>query len=285
MWKRLLTVAKGMVVRWTTSRATVFAAAVAFYTLMSLAPTLVFATTAATRWLGREESRNTAIHWLEQAVGPESAEVARSVLESDSFSRYTEQTVLATIPSALLLLLGASGVFVQLRMALNLIFESRAHGASSALLSWLRGRLISLVGAVLGGLLLLGSLLSTVALQAANTFLSGLWGGTEQFWAALSWPLSVVLLTAVFWVTYYALPSARPAKRWLLVGAVTATIGFEVGRWLLSIYLSKSLIMTAYGPASSLVAFLVWVYYTTNVFLLGAVVAQSLAQPHDAEPS
>ena len=266
---------RGLVI-WAESNVASAAAAVAFYAVLSLAPTLVFATAAATHWLGKENSRELAVQRVSAWVGPESGDLTRSVLESDWYGGFSKQSNVATWASAVLLLFGASGVFVQLRIALNQVFSHPPAPFRAALRSWAVGRAITTASAIVGGLLLLLSLFASVLLRTATKPLSSTLGVPEWFWKLLSIPASLVMVYAIVFLLFTVLPATRPPRRPRLLGAAVSTVGFELGRWVFGAYVGHSLIASAYGPASSLVAFLLWVFYTTNIVLLGSVVAQAI---------
>ncbi|MEM8864541.1 MAG: YihY/virulence factor BrkB family protein [Planctomycetota bacterium] len=260
---------------WTDRQVAASAAAIAFFAVLSLAPMLVFATAAATQWLGEEASRELTIERLQQFAGPESAELARSVLDSPSYDRFAKQSLLTSVPSAVLLLYGASGVFAQLRRALSQIFGKRASNRQVAI-AWLIGRLIAAAGAIVGGLLFLVSLVVPLVLQTASGWLSETLGVGETIWSYASWATTLAVVFVVFLSLFAGLTRQRPPLHLLAIGAAASTIGFELGRWAFGAYVTHSFIATAYGPASSLVAFLLWMFYSANVVLFGAVVAQAL---------
>lgn len=263
------------------------AAAVAFYTLLSLAPLLVFATAAATAFLSREEAQGLAKTQLADTIGPGAAEVAGTVFSSEQFAR---GGVAATTASGVLLLFASSAVFVQLRRTLDRIFgREPAEDAS-----WLRGlmftRLRSTAFAIAGGVFLMAMLLASVTLKTvvgvvakAVDVPTGWWAPSERL-VALSPLISYGVIATVLVAIFCWLPSHRPPLRFVLVGVGVATLLFELGKWALGNYVTQSAIASAYGPSSSLVVFLLWIYYSTHIVLLGAVLSQALASEF-AEPA
>ena len=231
-----------------------------------------------TRWLGEATSQRLVIDRLEQFAGPESANLARSVLESSWYEQFAQQSLLASLPSAALLLYGASGVFAQLRLALLQIYDSPSSSGHQAAVAWLLGRLVAAAGAIAGGLLFVALLIGSLVTHTASGWLSDTFGVSERIWRLASLPTTVVVIFVVFLCVYAGLAHNRPSWRCLLVGAGIAALGFEAGRWAFSAYVGHSFIATAYGPASSLVAFLLWMYYTANIVLFGAVLAQSIRE-------
>ncbi len=261
---------------------TASAAAVAFFAVLSLAPTLVFATVAATRWLGEETSRKLTIEKIDELAGPESAELAQSILNSPWYEQFSGRSILASLPSAVLLLYAASGVFAQLRRALVQIYGRPKSGRRAAV-RWLLGRLVATAGAIIGGFLFVASLVSSLMLHAASGWLTETLGISERVWRFASTPTTLVFVFVLFVAVYAGLTQHRPPMRCLLAGAAVSAIGFEAGRWAIGAYVGHSIVATAYGPASSLVAFLLWMYYTATIVLFGAVLAQAIWD--DTQPS
>ncbi len=259
---------------WTRQQVPTSAAAVAFFTLLSLAPILVFATTIATHFLSKEAWRRLTEQRLTEAVSPELGKLAASVLQSGWYDRFAQGAIVTTAVSGVLLVISASAMFVQLRQSLSDIFASSEQSKRSAIRTWLVGRSVSAAFAMAGGVVLLASLLGTVVLHAASSVLSERFGVPGSVW---DW-LGYLLVAAIIGALYGLLPSRRPPLRPLLVGVIVSTIGFGLGRWAFGAYIQVSLIATAYGPASSLVVFLLWVYYTTTIILFGAVLSESLSR-------
>ncbi|WP_145289883.1 YihY/virulence factor BrkB family protein [Pirellulimonas nuda] len=275
----LLRVLRSFAEVWTRLHVPSAAAAVAFYTLLSLAPILVFATAIATHFLSDQQWRTLIEQRLTESVNPELGKLAASVLESGWYEQFAQGTLVTTSVSGVLLVISASAMFVQLRQSLSEIFASSHQSDRSAIRTWLVGRSVSAAFAMAGGVLLLASLAGTVALHAASNMLSEKLGVPASVWNWLGYLLVAAIIAALFGL----LPTKRPPLGCLLVGVIVSTIGFGLGRWAFGAYIQHSLIATAYGPASSLVIFLLWVYYSTTIILTGAVLSEALAR--QAPPS
>ena len=248
-------------------------AAIAYFAIFALAPTLVFATTVATRFLSREDARQMAEQRLAETLGPGAADLARTVLDSADFTRHG---TIATVASIVLLVFGASSVFVQLRASLNRIFGHAPGNPGEAIRGFVLGRLTSTAFAFFGGAILLASLLGSVVLHAVTEYFPVATGFGKSLWTLCGPLLSIAVVAIVLWTVFALLPARRPPLRFLAVGAVTSALLFELGKWILGHFIASSLIATAYGPSSSLVAFLVWIFYSAQIILLGAELSQAV---------
>lgn len=240
------------------------AAALSFYTLLSLAPLVMMLL-----WLTTTLYPNTQEEFFRQIgllVGPEVEGTARLIVANAE--QQPGAGSLAALLGAVALLTGASVVFGQLQAALNRVFRSDAHQLGGVL-AWLRKRLLSFGMVIAVGFLLVVSM----AVQAAMAMLMTQLPGLLPVFATV---FSFLLYTVVFAVMYRLLPD-RPVnrRRALFGGALTATL-FMLGRWAIGLYLGRAGLGSAYGPAGGLVVMLVWMYYCAMVFLVGALITAML---------
>ena len=251
----------------------------AFYTVLSLAPLLIVAVGVTSLFLSRAEVQQGILEQVTRALGPESDQVV-GVLRSlfkNAFRAYQTSTGIITSAVGLgVLLFGASLVLVELRAAMNIIWGVRAPASRrEGILTFLKNRLIS-VGLVLGsGVLVVGSLSLRTYIAASRAYLQD----HQVPVVLLGWleTLSGFILLFLFLVLLYKyLPATRVRWRDTWFGALFTAFLFTIGRWLLGTYIAESALSSAYGAAGSLVVFLLWVYYSAQLFFFGAALCRAV---------
>lgn len=277
--KRVVRIFGKAALLWGSHGAPRLGAALAFYTVLSLAPLLIVAVGVTSLFLSRSEVQQGIIAQVTLAVGPESDQIV-GVLRSlfkNAFSAYETSTGIITSAVGLgVLLFGASLVLVELRAAMNIIWGVRAPSSRrEGVLTFLKNRAIS-VGLVLGiGVLVVGSLSLRTYLGASRAFLED----HHVSVALLGWLEALsgfVLLTLFLALLYKYLPATRVRWRDTYLGALFTGFLFMVGRWLLGTYIAESALSSAYGAAGSLVVFLLWVYYSAQLFFFGAALCRAV---------
>jgi membrane protein len=255
--------------QWIAHDNTRSAAAIACYAVFTLAPTLVFVTYALGRFVGTEVAQALTEGRLATTLGPAGAEIARNVLTNADLFRHGGVTALL---AGILLLYGASSMFSQLRRALDRIFGQPTRSPREAVLAALVGRALAALTVVVAGGLLLATLIAQVLLQSlSEEWLQ--WANVSGFaWQLVTDAAAVVVVSVIFLALMKCLPSQPPAVRHLWLGTAVSVVLFEIGKWLFAIYISRSVVASAYGPSSAIVAFIVWIYYSTQILLLGAEV-------------
>lgn len=256
---------KESVSAWSDDNASSMGASLAYYTVFSISPLLLIVISVAGLVFGREAVEGQIVAQLGGLMGEQGAEAVQGLLQSAS---EPAKGIGGTIVGVALLVLGATTVFNELQSALDRIFEAPARAKSSGLWSLLRTRLLSF-GLVLGlGFLSLVSLVLSAALSA----MSGLWGGMEEGIVAtiVNHAVSLALSTILFAMIYRLMPRVKVAWRDVWIGAVVTAVLFEVGKFAIGLYIGKSAVASGFGAAGSLVVLLVWVYYSAQIFLLGA---------------
>ncbi|MBN8490534.1 MAG: YihY/virulence factor BrkB family protein [Burkholderiales bacterium] len=253
--------------QWVRDYAQSMGAALAFYTIFSIAPLLLIVIAIAGFFFGEEAARGEIYLQLQGMLGTHGALAVQDLLESAGRRA-------ASLPAALLgvavLFVGATSVFAELQDALDRIWRVPPRQRSFGLWGLLRARLLSF-GMILGiGFLLVVSL----ALSAGLRALSRWWDPASQSFATFSGltelGLSFIMVAAVFALIYKTMPHARVAWRDVALGAaVTATL-FLLGKGLIGLYIGGSGITTLFGAAASLIVVLLWVYYSAQIFLFGA---------------
>jgi membrane protein len=271
-WKML----KETFSQWSEDKPFQLAAALAYYTLFSLAPLLLIAITIAGLVFGREATQQQIINTFGGLVGPQGAQAIQGMLQGAS---QPQSGVLGTLLGIVTLLIGAGGVVGQLQDSLNTIWGV-APKPGRGLLGMLQDRFVSL-GMVLGvGFLLLVSLVVSTVLSAAIHFMSGVLPGGEALWHIVELLVSFGFITLLFALIYKFLPAVEIGWRDVGVGAGMTALLFMVGKLLIGLYLGRSGIGSAYGAAGSLVLVLVWVYYSGLIFFFGAEFTQVYANTY-----
>ncbi|HET6879006.1 MAG TPA: YihY/virulence factor BrkB family protein [Pirellulales bacterium] len=261
-------------VEWQEDRVPRLGAALAYYSLFSLAPALVIAVALAGAFYGREAAEGKLADELENIVGRQVARELQQLTESIHSARGGPY---ATLVSGVLLLIGATGAVVALKDALNTVWGvvDTTRGVWWILV---RDRLLSLVLVLGGGLLLIGSVVMTSFLQAmSDRALAGL---PFSFSTAvvINWLVSLVVVSAFFTMVFRILPDVALRWRDVWLGSAVTSVLFLIGRELIAFYLAHFSFSSTYGAAGSLVAVLLWVYYSAQIILLGAEFTQVYAR-------
>jgi membrane protein len=247
------------------------AAALSFYTLLSLSPLVLIVVAAAGLVWGEQLVRAELLNQIQELVGPAGAETVRMVLESAAISG---QSLGSMIVGIVTLLFGATTVFAQLQSSLNQIWDVKtavkAVTRRSLLWSLIRTRLLSLTLVLVVGFLLLVSLVVSAALAALHDYLSRAFPGGGTLWQILNLLVSLLVISILIAMVYRLLPDVRLDWPDVWVGAVTTSVLFGVGKFLIGLYLGHASIGSSYGAAGSLVVFLVWVYYSSLIMFFGA---------------
>ncbi|HEY6323939.1 MAG TPA: YihY/virulence factor BrkB family protein [Thermoanaerobaculia bacterium] len=262
-WRKLIT---DTVTSWNDHDASTQSAALAFYTMFSLAPLLVVVIALFGLAFGAAAVRGEILTEFQDWMGKDAASLVQAILRT---AAEPSTNRLAGILGILTLIFGASGVFVQLQQSLNRIWGVAAK-PGAALTQLLRKRLLSFA-VVLGiGFLLAVSLIMSTALTALGSYLERRYHLPVTLLHASNILASFLLVTLLFAFIYRLLPDVRLAWRDVFLGAVVTSVLFGVGKTLIGFYLGRTGAASAYGAAGSLVMLLSWVYYSALVFLLGA---------------
>jgi membrane protein len=268
---------------WLDDAAPSMGAALAYYTLFSLAPLLLIAISVAGLWFGVDAARGEVVRQLEQLVGGATARAVESMLVA---LNRPEAGRAGTLVGLATLLIGATTVFAELRHAMDRIWNvpplpPGAQGWVPSLWDLLRTRLLS-VGLVLGvGFLLLVSLLVSAALATVGRWVAGSAAGTLAVVLQLGHEVfSYAVITALFVMIYKWMPRVRVAWRDVWIGAAITALLFVAGKGLIGLYIGRSGIASPFGAAGSLVVLLLWVYWSAQIFLLGAEFTSVYARRH-----
>ncbi len=269
--------AKKSVVAWIDDYAPSMGAAISYYTVFSIAPLLLIVIAVAGLVWGREAVQGEIVGQLSGLIGQEGATGIQALIES---ANKPAKGLVATAISIVVLVVGATTVFAELQSALDRIWKVPQAPQISGLWATLRTRLLSL-GFILGlGFLMLVSLVSSAAIAALGGWAKGLLPGWETLLQVINTVFSLGIATVLFAMIFKIMPQARVSWRDVWVGAVVTALLFEMGKMLIGLYIGKSSVTSSFAAAGSLVVLLVWVYYSAQIFLLGAEFTWVYANDH-----
>jgi membrane protein len=253
---------------WTDDYAPSMGAALSYYALFSIAPLLLIVIGVAGFFFGEEAARGGIFGQLAALIGPDGARAIEGLVAS---ARKPQSGVIAMIVGTALLIMGASTVFGELQNALDRIWRAPARKEGKGWWKLLRTSVLSF-GMILGiAFLLMVSLVASAAVSAL-----GEWWGLH----VIDVVLSFVLATLLFAMIYKIIPRVRIAWSDVWIGAAVTAVLFAVGKWLIGLYIGRSSVSSAFGAAGSLVVLMLWVYYSAQIFLLGAEFTRFYAEAH-----
>ena len=239
-------------------------AALAFYALLSLAPALYFVVAAAGMIIGRQAASGEVIAWANQMLGTGGGNFIGGVLEHDrTGSSFT------TIAGLASLFVGVSGAFGSLQDSLNLIWEVPPT-ERGYIKQFFFKRLVSFLGVAIVGALLLVALFSGTIISGVGQFMPQALPETAWLLQAITFGVTLTLVTVLFALLYRFLPDAWVAWKDVWTGAAVTALLFSTGRALIGLYLERTNSTSPFGAAGSVVVFLLWVYYSAQIFLFGA---------------
>jgi membrane protein len=265
---------KDVFTQWMVDEPFLLASSLSYYTLFSLAPLLVIAIAVAGFVFGREAAQNQIVETIGGMIGPGSAEAIQGMIENASSKPKTG--IISTVLGAVTLLIGAGGVVGQLQTSLNKVWGVEPK-PGQGIWVFIRQRFISFAMVLAVGFLLLVSLVVTALLTAFSQFLGSLVGGAAFIGHLLDIVVSLSFVTLLFAMIYKFVPDVQIQWKDVWIGAALTSILFTVGKYLIGLYLGSSGVTSAYGAAGSLVTVLLWVFYSSLIFLLGAEFTQGYA--------
>ena len=252
---------------WSTDYAPSMGAALSYYTVFSLAPLLLIVIAVAGLVFGQDAARGALFEQLNGLMGADAAKAVEGILASSS---KPSEGIVATVIGVGVLLLGATTVFGELQDALDRIWRAPAKVDGGGLWGLLRTRFLSF-GMILGlAFLLMVSLVAEAVVSALGKWWSPVFGGLEILAHAATFAFGFVVTTLGFALIYKLMPRVKVQWRDVWIGAVVTALLFNVGRFLIGLYIGKSGVASGFGTAGSLIVVFVWVYYSAQVFLMGA---------------
>ena len=265
---------------WNEDKASRLAAALAYYTVFSLAPLLIIVIAIAGAVFGDEAARGQIVGQLKGLLGKDGAEVIQMAIQNAS--KPNSGGAIASLLNIVLLLFGASGVFGQLQESLNTVWEV-APKPGLGVKGFIRNRFLSF-SMVLGiGFLLLVSLVLSAALSVLSSFMGDLIPGIDFIWQIVNLVISFGVITLLFAMIYKILPDVKIVWSDVWIGAAITSLLFVMGKYLIGLYLGNASVGSAYGAAGSLVVVLIWVYYSAQILFFGAEFTQVYAQKYGSQ--
>ncbi|MEY4577571.1 MAG: hypothetical protein RL701_2274 [Pseudomonadota bacterium] len=253
--------------QWTRHNASRLSAALAFYALLSMAPLLLVTVLVMGLFFGEEDGRMRTISAVSAIVGKQGTAALEMLAQS---AHRDGDNTLRSLVAVMVALFGASGVFVELQASLNTIWEVPERPDRPAVLSYLIGRFWSFVMVLAAAALLLFSVISSALLTIVTEFFQNFLPGSEVAWHWLHFGVSLSLLSLVFALIFRVVPDVAVTWTDVALGSLMTALLFVFGNMLLGEYLGKSGITSSFGGAGSVVALVIWVYYSAQIVFLGA---------------
>ena len=248
--------------------------AIAYFTVFSIAPMLVICIAIAGLVFGQQAAEGAIVDQLQGLMGKQSAEAIQAMVASASNK---SSGIWATVIGIVTLLVTATGVLAEMQSALNAIWRAQPQAGVSGLLR-ARAAGLGLIAAL--GFLLMVSLLASAALTAMGNYLNSFLPGARTILGVVNFTVSFLLISLLFALVYKILPDRQLAYKDVAVGAVTTALLFTIGKTLIGLYVGSSSVASSYGAAGALVIVLVWIYYSSQIFLLGAEFTKVWASHH-----
>lgn len=276
--KSIFSLLKEAFTEWREDEALQLGAALAYYTIFSLAPMLLIVITVAGLVFGREAVQGQLDNQIQGMVGAQGADAIQGMVANAG--RHKDGGMWATVIAFVTILFGATGVFTQLQTSLNHIWDVKPK--PEGIKGMLRARAAAF-GMILGiGFLLLVSLVVSAALAAVDNYMVGLLPGAEVILKTLNFVVSFAVVTLLFAMILRFLPDVKIQWRDVWFGAAVTSLLFTIGKFLIGLYLGNSSVSTVYGAAGSLVVILLWAYYSSQILFFGAELTQVWARRRGA---
>ena len=280
MFERLWTLLRDSVEAFIADDALSRGASISFYTVTSMGPVLFIVVAIAGLAFGEDAARGAIGVQLSGLMGKESADLVQTALQSASSK---SSGILAALVGAITLIVTASGVFGEMQSALNAIWKVEPRGTTLSRLMRARAASLGLVAAL--GFLLMVSLVVSTVLSALGARLNAAIPFGALILQLLNFLISFGLISVLFAAIYKVLPDAELSWRDVMAGAVITAMLFNLGKFLIGLYLGHSAIASSYGAAGALIIVLMWIYYSAQIFLLGAELTKVYAVRRGSPPA
>jgi len=258
---------------WLSHRVASKGAALAFYMLFALTPILIMAIAVAGYFFGAEAAQGEIIAQIQGLVGTNAAQVIQGLLAA---AKNHSSGLVATILAGGLLLIGATSVFVELKESLDEIWGIAAP-RPSIFTTLFRKRLLAFALVLFLGVLLFISLIASAAIAMLGSYAGEMFSGSDMVLSSLSSIISFCVIACLFAVILKMLPDAQLSWHDVWIGAIFTAGLFNLGKYAIGMYLYKSGVASSFGAAGSIIALLLWIYYSAQIFFLGAVITQQYA--------
>ncbi|OIQ84368.1 ribonuclease BN/unknown domain fusion protein [mine drainage metagenome] len=272
--KRLKTVLHASLSSWISHRAGSKGAALAFYTLFAMTPILVLAIAVAGYIFGAEAAQGEVVAQIQGLVGPNGAQAIQALLAA---ARDPASGRVATVVASFLLLVGATSVFAELKGSLDELWGVKNTLPSAFSVRFIKTRLLSFGMVLVLAFLLLVSLVVSATLAMLERYADMALGTSAAVLEATSSGISFGVIACLFAVIYKMLPDAPLSWRDVWIGSVFTAGLFSLGKYAIGLYLGNSGVTSSFGAAGSVIALLLWVYYSAQIFFLGAAFTRQYA--------
>ena len=266
LWQRMRAVVVGSAREWSDQRAASKGAALAFYTLFSMAPVLILVIAIAGAFFGKEAAQGAIFSQLKGLVGPGGAEAIQLLLAG---AHNAKTGLIATIVASVVLLIGATTAFAELKDSLDEIWHV-PKSPQSGILGMIRTRLLSFGLIFALAFLLLVSLVVSAGLAMFERYWADIWSDTFSILSQASFVFSFLVIASMFAAIFKILPQIKLSWHDVWIGALGTAALFNLGKYLIGYYLGSVGVATTYGAAGSVIALLLWVYYSAQIFFFGA---------------
>lgn len=273
---KLRTIAVSTVAGWLEDRALSMGASLAFYTTFSMVPLLLIAISIAGIWFGNDAARNAVVNEFEILAGSSAAQSINDLLVN---ARIFGPGIIGVTIGLFTFFVSATAAFIELQDNLNVILWA-APPPFARYWIFLRQRLISLAMILAIGFLLMVSLALDAAMSAFGRYLN--FDPVDTYLTAIAILANLAMSTLLFMLIFRFLPTVRLAWRAIFHGSLFTAVLFIIGKFLIGFYLGRSHVASAFGTAASLITILLWVYYSSQIFLLGAELIATLADRRQA---
>lgn len=251
---------------WSEDKAPKLGAALAYYTIFSIAPLFVISIAVAGFLFGKEAAEGTIVNEIQSLVGKEGAILIQEAIQKSSD---TETGIIATIISLVSMLVLSSAAFIELQDSLNMIWKVKPK-PGRAIKDFIKNRLLSFAMVVGIGFLLLVSLVISAGLTALNTFIGDYFAIPPFILQIINIIVSLAVIFVLFSMIYKMLPDVQITWKDVRIGAIVTTLLFVLGKYLIGLYLGTSSVSSTFGAAGSFAIVLIWVYYSAQILFLGA---------------
>ena len=261
---------------WQRDKASLLAAALAYYTVFSITPLLVIAIAISGAVFGQDAAKGEILEQINGLVGQQGAQAIETALANADRPQLGS---VASLISVVVLLIGASGVFAQLQEALNTVWNVKTK-PNAGIWQFIRKRLLSFGMVLAIGFLLLVSLILSAMLSGIGKLEISILPGFTPLWQLLNFAISFGFISLLFALIYKYLPDVKIRWKDVAIGAIITALLFTIGKFLIGLYLGRGSLGSAYGAAGSLIVFLAWVFYSAQILLFGAEFTQVYARKY-----
>jgi membrane protein len=265
-YKTLWAMFRETLAEWNMHDAPRLGAALAFYTILSLAPLLIMAIAIAALIFGQPAAQGQVLSEVESMIGRQGSEAVKEMI---AHAQQPASGMAASIIGLITLLFGASGVFGELRAGLDKMWDFKTL-SEGGVWDTIRQRFLAFGMVLAVGFLLLVSLVISAFLAAVGKFFGGLLPINDVLPGAINFAISLAGTAVLFALIFRYVPETRIGWKVVWIGASVTAVLFTAGKFLIGVYLGKAAVGSAYGAAGSLIAVIVWVYYSAMIFLFGA---------------